>query len=1294
MKRFILLVPAALLALAVAATTTSATTYDIKLGAGYAAASLFTPSTAQADIGSGSWYKLGVSPKAEVYIKVAPTFGTTFTVDQIASITYRTVNNATNPSGVDFYAVLYTAPYAGGIGGLGGWYGQRLIGEPYLTNNYVPPTAMVWNTWATAAGPNQLTFNDSNHSGNQGFYNAPTLADLQAGAIDWSAWPTNPTGGSASGGAIDYGSQPVDQISFQTGTGWTSFEGWLDDVTVTLTNGDVYVLDFEPATDPLYVDGTWAGSGVGSEIAPGRWYGYNAFATVQDAVNAAIPGGTIHVAAGTYTEQVVVDGKDVDLQGAGSGSTILKSPASLPAFFTTSGDNHPVLLFENSADIRLSGVTVDGDGQGNANYRFMGVAFWNAGGKLLDCDVVRVRDTPWSGAQHGNAVYAYNNTGGPYAIEVGNCNVSDFQKNGITMNGTGLTANVHDCTVTGNGYTTITAQNGIQVAFGAGGSVSDNSISDIGYTGTNNAVACGLLFYDVAGGPGGPITVTGGSVTNCQFGCYFDNINGGASNLAIATDFVQGVGAGTYPAFGYGVYNETTSAPNLSGSAAHPHASPFEEATGAFSRTGPLSSSSVVSVSLTGGCVTGSDQPASEGLELWSAGGPLAVTATGLEVSHWDTGILADGPGLSVDANHNAITANVTAGYDGSATPTNLAAFNWWGDAGGPGAGGANPVVGATVTYAPWLITGADANPGCGFVAAADNAVTPGPAPSCISAANTCITVPVDIARTTSDGLRGFSVTLQLSSNLMLCSGTSSIVEGNYLSDVSGTTFQVVDNGGGSYTVDGAILGLPCGATAPTGTLFTLDLAKVAGPDGTGTVTVGTVLLRDCDNAAVVASAGAPLSITIDTGGPTAIANLGASQKKTGNDADGTTAIQLSFTAPGDAATVEVYRAPYGQYPEYDDAGGAPPSAPSYPPAAPWALTGVTASGQYDEVATRDFWYFVAFTKDACGNVSAVSNMTTGTLNYHLGDVTDGITPGTGNNLVNTVDISLLGSHYGINLTPGDPYNYLDVGPTTDYSVNARPTTDNHVGFEDLMMFAINYGQVSAPANRPLPVAAGMNALGLGEVPAAGVGETFTVPVTMSGAGNVQGASLAFSFDARVVEFVSAEAGPLLGSQGHESVVLSPGAGTVDFALLGEGAGISGDGSVVNVTFRRTAAGDPAIALAGITARDGANHPVSFTGVQPQVPATTMLGSPYPNPFRGSTSLRLALSREGKAKVAVYDLVGRRIRTLVDGVQPAGERTISWDGRDDGGRSVPAGLYLLRFEANGVEQSRRLILMQ
>src|SRR5262249_39588073 len=131
-------------------------------------------------------------------------------------------------------------------------------------------------------------------------------------------------------------------------------------------------------------------------------------------------------------------------------------------------------------------------------------------------------------------------------------------------------------------------------------------------------------------------------------------------------------------------------------------------------------------------------------------------------------------------------------------------------------------------------------------------------------------------------------------------------------------------------------------------------------------------------------------------------------------------------------ASVEVWRKGFGSYPTYDNGGGSVPALPgSYPPAG-WTLTAVTASGQFDEALTRDYWYFIAYAKDACGNPSAVSNMTTGTLGYHLGDVSNGITPGQGNNIVNTADASLLGAHYGLSGGALAGFEYLDIGPTTD----------------------------------------------------------------------------------------------------------------------------------------------------------------------------------------------------------------------------------------------------------------------
>ena len=70
-----------------------------------------------------------------------------------------------------------------------------------------------------------------------------------------------------------------------------------------------------------------------------------------------------------------------------------------------------------------------------------------------------------------------------------------------------------------------------------------------------------------------------------------------------------------------------------------------------------------------------------------------------------------------------------------------------------------------------------------------------------------------------------------------------------------------------------------------------------------------------------------------------------------------------------------------------------------------------------------------------------------------------------------------------------------------------------------------------------------------------------------------------------------------------------------------------------------------------------------------------------PNPFNPATVLRLRLPAAGRAAVAVYDLAGRRVRRLAAGWWPAGERVLRWDGRDDAGRALPSGRYVVRVVA-------------
>jgi hypothetical protein len=257
------------------------------------------------------------------------------------------------------------------------------------------------------------------------------------------------------------------------------------------------------------------------------------------------------------------------------------------------------------------------------------------------------------------------------------------------------------------------------------------------------------------------------------------------------------------------------------------------------------------------------------------------------------------------------------------------------------------------------------------------------------------------------------------------------------------------------------------------------------------------------------------VSCSACSGGSTAIADLSVTRAASGGTA-GRLPLTIAFTQPVGATSVKVYRAPFGGYPRYDDAGGSTPSTPSYPPGAAWTLTSVTASGQQDDPGARDQWHYVAFWQNSCGAYSAASNRPAGVLDYILGDVSDGATVCAGDNAVGTGDLSVLGAHYGVTLTGAEAYVCADVGPTTDASPNGRPTTDGLLEFEDLLIFALDYGSsgggggalVAGTAQAAKLSAASRDELQLDAPGMVHAGETFTVTLRMGGAGGLRGVSV------------------------------------------------------------------------------------------------------------------------------------------------------------------------------------------
>jgi hypothetical protein len=93
-------------------------------------------------------------------------------------------------------------------------------------------------------------------------------------------------------------------------------------------------------------------------------------------------------------------------------------------------------------------------------------------------------------------------------------------------------------------------------------------------------------------------------------------------------------------------------------------------------------------------------------------------------------------------------------------------------------------------------------------------------------------------------------------------------------------------------------------------------------------------------------------------------------------------------------------------------------------------------------------------------------------------------------------------------------------------------------------------------------------------------------------------------------------------------------------------------------------------------------------------PAMTRLFGALPNPAVGGTALRFDLAEGAPVTLDLFDLRGARVRSLAHGQLEPGRYSYTWDGADDGGAQLPAGVYFVRFAAPGLRASQRLVLLR
>jgi hypothetical protein len=94
------------------------------------------------------------------------------------------------------------------------------------------------------------------------------------------------------------------------------------------------------------------------------------------------------------------------------------------------------------------------------------------------------------------------------------------------------------------------------------------------------------------------------------------------------------------------------------------------------------------------------------------------------------------------------------------------------------------------------------------------------------------------------------------------------------------------------------------------------------------------------------------------------------------------------------------------------------------------------------------------------------------------------------------------------------------------------------------------------------------------------------------------------------------------------------------------------------------------------------------------MPGQVQLYNNYPNPFNPTTTINYDLSAATHVKLAIYNILGQNVKTLVDCYEDSGHKTVIWDGTDSFGRQVASGMYFYRLEAGDFSDSRKMVLMK
>jgi hypothetical protein len=287
-----------------------------------------------------------------------------------------------------------------------------------------------------------------------------------------------------------------------------------------------------------------------------------------------------------------------------------------------------------------------------------------------------------------------------------------------------------------------------------------------------------------------------------------------------------------------------------------------------------------------------------------------------------------------------------------------------------------------------------------------------------------------------------------------------------------------------------------------------------------------------------------------------------------------------------------------------------------------------------------------------------------------------------------------------------------DIGPATGTPPHLLATPDGKLDFEDLVIFVWMWNWFHQKAYPSPSIYAGDKTTDFDNLIAftpdslIGQNESKEFGLVLKGVKDVMVVSIVLEYDPAKLKIECVDEGSLLSQDGANTLFLRSidnDRGIAEIAcsrLKGDPPGVEGEEPVdeIQVKSLMPISSEPITVYykiwnpeANIIASGKSHIELSSEG---PIPEGYQLFQNYPNPFNAVTQIKYALPKDCKIKLTIYNILGQRVKTLVDEQQSAGYKNISWDGTDETGNEVSSGIYFYGIETDEFAKIYKMVILK